>query len=93
MKFDKDIFISYAHMDNDPIIADQPGWITEFHRALKIMLSQKMGWEPRIWRDTRLQGNDIFDKEIVDQFSNVAIMISVFFTTVYKFRLVPKRSK
>ncbi len=77
MQFERDIFISYAHIDNESVIADQPGWITEFHRALKVMLSQKMGGEPKIWRDLKLQGNQVFDKEIVDQFSNAAIMISI----------------
>jgi len=77
MQFDKDIFISYAHIDDESLIADKKGWITEFHRALEIRLGQLMGTKPIIWRDPILQGNHIFDKEIVDQFSKVAIMISV----------------
>jgi len=77
MQFDKDIFISYAHIDDESLIADRKGWITEFHRALEIRLAQLMGVKPVIWRDPALQGNHIFDKEIVDQFSKVAIMISI----------------
>ncbi len=59
------------------MIADKKGWISEFHRALEIRLGQLMGSRPVIWRDPVLHGNHIFDKEIVDQFSRVAIMISV----------------
>ena len=77
MQFDRDIFISYAHIDDESLIADKKGWITEFHRALEIRLGQLMGSKPIIWRDPALQGNHIFDKEIVDQFSKVAIMISI----------------
>jgi hypothetical protein len=77
MQFDKDIFISYAHIDDESMIADRKGWISEFHRALEIRLGQLMGVKPVIWRDPILQGNHIFDKEIVDQFSKVAIMISI----------------
>ena len=77
MQFDKDIFISYAHIDDESLIADKKGWITEFHRALEIRLGQLMGSKPVIWRDPVLHGNHIFDKEIVDQFSKVAIMISI----------------
>ncbi len=77
MQFDKDIFISYAHIDDESLIADKKGWITEFHRALEIRLGQLMGSKPVIWRDPELHGNHIFDKEIVDQFSKVAIMISI----------------
>ena len=77
MQFDKDIFISYAHIDDESLIADKKGWISEFHRALEIRLGQLMGTKPVIWRDPALHGNHIFDKEIVDQFSKVAIMISI----------------
>jgi len=77
MKFEKDIFISYAHIDDEPLVESQNGWITEFHRVLAIRLSQLMGRRPIIWRDPELQGNHIFDQQIVDQFSQVAIMISI----------------
>jgi len=77
MQFDKDIFISYAHIDDESLIADRKGWISEFHRALEIRLAQLMGIKPIIWRDPALQGNHVFDQEIVDQFSRVAIMISI----------------
>ena len=77
MQFDKDIFISYAHIDDESLIADKKGWVTEFQRALEIRLGQLMGVKPVIWRDPALQGNHIFDREIVDQFSKVAIMISI----------------
>ncbi len=77
MKFEKDIFISYAHIDDEPLVESQNGWITEFHRVLAIRLSQLLGRRPIIWRDPDLQGNHIFDQQIVDQFSQVAIMISI----------------
>ncbi|MES2328682.1 MAG: hypothetical protein V4539_03700 [Bacteroidota bacterium] len=77
MQFPKDIFISYAHIDDESMIETQKGWITEFHRALDIRLAQLMGRRPVIWRDPALQGNHIFDQQIVDQFEQVAVMISI----------------
>jgi hypothetical protein len=77
MQFQKDIFISYAHIDDESLIASQKGWITEFHRALEIRLAQLLGRRPSIWRDPSLQGNHIFDQQIVSQFSQVAILISI----------------
>ena len=35
-----DIFISYAHLDDQSIDEDQEGWISRFHRVLEIKLSQ-----------------------------------------------------
>lgn len=77
MPFDKDIFISYAHIDDESLVQSQKGWISEFHRALEIRLAQLLGRRPVIWRDPSLQGNHIFDQQIVDQFDSVAIMISI----------------
>ncbi|HEY1009442.1 MAG: toll/interleukin-1 receptor domain-containing protein [Daejeonella sp.] len=77
MQFPKDIFISYAHIDDESLIQNQKGWISEFHRALDIRLAQLLGRRPVIWRDDSLQGNHVFDKQIVDQFEKVAIMISI----------------
>lgn len=77
MQFPTDIFISYAHIDDQPLIEGQKGWITDFHRALDIRLAQLMGRRPVIWRDPALQGNHVFDKQIVDQFAKVAIVISI----------------
>ncbi len=77
MQFPTDIFISYAHIDDESLIQNQRGWISEFHRALDIRLAQLLGRRPVIWRDAALQGNDVFDKQIVDQFAKVAIMISI----------------
>jgi hypothetical protein len=77
MMFERDIFISYAHIDNMPLREGQKGWISNFHRALNVRLAQLMGERPQIWRDQKLQGNDSFGDEIVDQFPKTATMISI----------------
>jgi len=75
--FEKDLFISYAHIDNQPLTPGELGWITKFHDLLKNLLATRMGGEARIWRDDKLQGNDMFADEIVDQFSQTAVLVSV----------------
>jgi len=77
MDFLKDILISYAHIDDEALMEGQKGWIEDFHRSLDIRLSQLLGEKPVIWRDPKLQGNDFFGDEIVDQLPKVALMISV----------------
>jgi hypothetical protein len=77
MPFEKDLFISYAHIDNEPLTPEQQGWITRFHASLEALLSMRMGGNARIWRDNKLQGNDVFSDEIVDQFSHTAVLVSV----------------
>ena len=75
MKFEKHLFISYAHLDNQPLMPDQEGWITRFHASLSAMLSMRLGRRAEIWRDSKLQGNDIFADEIVGQFPETALLI------------------
>jgi hypothetical protein len=77
MRFNNDLFISYAHIDNQPLTEGQEGWIADFHRALEHRLAQLRGERPKIWRDPKLQGNDYFGDEIVQQFPGLALLVSV----------------
>jgi TIR domain-containing protein len=71
------LFISYAHMDNQPMVAEQQGWVSRLHASLEAMLSMRMGRKAEIWRDRKLSGNDVFADEILAQFPNTALLISV----------------
>ena len=77
MRFAKHLFTSYAHIDNQPLSPEQQGWITRFHATLEALLSMRMGSKAQIWRDNKLQGNDVFADEIVDQFAQTAVLVSV----------------
>lgn len=77
MAFELDVFISYAHIDNMPLKEGDKGWVENFHRALDVRLAQLMGEKARIWRDKKLQGNDFFGDEIIQQFPKTALMISI----------------
>lgn len=77
MTFERDIFISYAHIDNLPLKEGEKGWVEDFHRALDVRLAQLKGEKPNIWRDPKLQGNDFFGDEILRQFPKTAVMISI----------------
>jgi hypothetical protein len=71
------LFISYAHIDNQPLTPGQQGWISRFHGVLENLLSTRLGANAQIWRDEKLQGTDVFPEEIVAQFAKTALMISV----------------
>lgn len=77
MRYEDDIFISYAHIDNLPLTPEQKGWITRFHMSLEALLSMRRGGKVRIWRDNKLQGNDVFADEIVEHFERTAVLVSV----------------
>src|SRR6516164_3405378 len=77
MNLEQNVFISYAHIDDQPLTPGEKGWITRFHATLKAILSMRMGREAKIWRDEKLQGNDVFSSEIVAQFNQSAALVSI----------------
>lgn len=77
MNFESDAFISYAHVDNVELIEGGKGWVTNLHRALEVRVTQLLGKPPRIWRDPKLKGNDIFADALLDRLQRVAALISV----------------
>ncbi len=52
--FDHDIFISYAHVDDEPFAGGEPGWVTTLISYLTKRLNQLIGREHRIWMDDEL---------------------------------------
>ena len=72
-----DVFISYAHLDDRPLTEGEKGWISQFHRSLEVRLGQLLGEEPKVWRDPKLKGGDLFDETIADQFAAAKVMVSI----------------
>lgn len=77
MDSDKTIFISYAHIDDQPLVEGEQGWISAFHSVLEKRLSMLLGEPPNIWRDAELRGNDRFDDAIARAFHRAAVFIAV----------------
>ena len=77
MPFDLHAFISYAHIDNEPLEPGQPGWVSRFHAVLKTRLGQRLGEPARLWRDDKLRGDDVFGDEIRAQLPRAALLVSI----------------
>jgi len=77
MKFEKDVLISYAHLDDIPLDEGARGWITDFHKLLETRLEQTIGYEINIWRDEELTGNEIFAAEIDSQLPKLKVLVSI----------------
>ena len=77
MSFERHAFISYAHIDNQPLPTEKVGWVTLFHEALQQLLAGRLGGNADIWRDHKLRGNDVFSDEIIEQLAKTAVFISV----------------
>ena len=75
-----DIFISYAHVDNETVFGQRDGWIEQFYKNLNILLAKRMGRMDTIkiwWDSKKLDGSRLFDKSIEDGIRNSALMLSI----------------
>ena len=76
MSFKYDVFISYRHIDNQTAFGSV-GWIDAFENELKNQLAFKLGYEPEIWRDPEIRGNDYFEQVIMRAIEESKIFISI----------------
>jgi hypothetical protein len=71
------IFISYAHPDDEPIPPGGLRWISNLHQALAVRLRQVLGTSPELWRDNLLNGNQYFWETIEDELARGGLLVSV----------------
>jgi TIR domain/Domain of unknown function (DUF4062) len=73
-----DVFISYAHIDNEPDLPNQQGWVSIFQGALRTRLSKALGREVDVWWDQReLRGDRVFDQTIREACEASTLMVAV----------------
>ena len=75
--YNNDVFISYSHIDNQPIGAPGSGWVDIFHNNLQDFVNVHVGRRTEVWRDERLTGVEVFSDEIEQQLRSSAVLISV----------------
>jgi hypothetical protein len=75
--FKYDLFISYAHLDNEPDIPDAEGWVKYFHYTLEKRLTKRLGREANIFRDAELQKFGKFSDQLAKALSDSAALVSV----------------
>lgn len=67
-----DVFISYAHIDN------QANWVTNFHSALQTRLQELLGTDRAvIWRDVRLDHSSSYRDELRRTVTSSALFLSI----------------
>src|SRR5882672_10251126 len=74
---ESDVFISYAHFDNEPMFEGERGWVEVFHQALQVRLRQLLGENPDVWRDPSLAGNDYLQDTLRSKLLRTALLLSI----------------
>jgi hypothetical protein len=77
-KYDHDIFVSYAHIDNEPESKGSEGWVDSLVRLLGSEIRKRLGTrEPSIWMDRELAGNRPITKEILTRVERSGLLLLV----------------
>ncbi len=72
-----DLFISYAHIDNEPLPQGKNGWVDYFRSTIEKRLKVFGGRPVNIWRDPNLKRMTFFDEEITTALRESEIFVSV----------------
>ncbi|MBV9265298.1 MAG: toll/interleukin-1 receptor domain-containing protein, partial [Acidobacteriaceae bacterium] len=76
--FDEDVFISYAHNDDDSYLHEKRGWVAQLdddlQNRIKVWLD---GEKPSVWRDPAIRPNEDFEQKICARLARTAILLSI----------------
>ena len=74
-----DIFVSYAHVDNEPLAGPDTQWVTNLLAGLKPMLGQQLGRADAysLWMDYELRGNEPATPDILRQLQDTTLLLLI----------------
>jgi hypothetical protein len=74
-----DIFVSYAHVDDQPLPGTNSGWVSTFVGCLRTRLAQRLGRSDAfsLWMDHELLGSQSITRQLIDRARNSATLIVV----------------
>jgi hypothetical protein len=74
-----DIFVSYAHVDDEPLAGADKGWVTTLINGLKILLGKKLGRSDAfsLWMDHELRGHTALTPNVIEQLEGSATLVLI----------------
>jgi hypothetical protein len=75
--YKNDVFISYAHIDNDPFISGKQGWVDNFEEMLHKLVRGKSGEEVVFFRDPKLRRYGEFADQLMEELSQSAAFLCI----------------
>lgn len=74
---DSDVYLCFAHVDDQPPSENRSGWITQFQRNLQIRVEQLSGKQTRVFRAPRAKSDLEPDTQLLSELPTVKAMVSV----------------
>jgi hypothetical protein len=76
-QFELDLFVSYAHVDDEPVAGVENGWVTNFVFCVKTLLARKLGREDAyaMWMDHDLRNAEPITPQILERVRRSAMLV------------------
>ena len=75
--FEEDVFISYAHLDDDTLPRERRGWVAQLDYDLRQLVAAKLREDPAFWRDPDIRTNEDFEEVIAESLARAATLLCV----------------
>ena len=77
--YEHDVFVSYAHVDDEPEPGETTGWVTTLVSYLKHKLAQKLGRSDAfsLWMDHELLGHASLSRQITGTLERTATLVVI----------------
>ena len=75
--FEEDVFISYAHLDDDTLPRERRGWVAQLDYDLKQLVAAKLREDPAVWRDPDIRSNEDFERVISESLARAATLLCI----------------
>jgi hypothetical protein len=72
-----DVVITYANLDDQPLLAGRPGWISQLHKNLQVRVAQLSGKQVAVVKQSDRSASAEIESEVLKQIPNAKTVVSV----------------
>jgi hypothetical protein len=72
-----DVVITYANLDDEPLLAGRPGWISQLHQNLQVRVAQLSGKQVAVLKHSDRNATADTEAEVLKQIPNAKTVVSV----------------
>ena len=69
--------ITYANLDDQPLLAGRPGWISQLHQNLQVRVAQLSGKQVAVAKHSDRSASGETEAEVLKQIPNAKTVVSV----------------
>jgi serine/threonine protein kinase len=72
-----DVVITYANLDDQPLVSGRPGWISQLHQNLQVRVAQLSGKQVAVVKQSDRSASAETEAEVLKQIPNAKTVVSV----------------